>query len=349
MTAPRVSVILPVFDGARFLSQALDAILGQTFADFEVIAVDDGSTDTTPAILAEAAARDPRVRVERLARSGHTRATRRAIELARGELLAHCDHDDVWLPTRLARGVSYLDAHLDVAVVGTGAIVVDAEDRPLGVITHPCDPDEMARRLPVANAICHSSVLTRAAALRVVGGHRDAFRHASDYDLWLRMSERFRLANLPDPLVRYRVHFGNMTVVDPESAGGGGVAARASARARRAGRPDPVEDRPYTVDELLRVVGADRHEVLVEGFGLALYLAELARTAQARAAERVLLARAYGIGRQLGMSRGRARHLLERAAALHAESGRRAAALHARWSARAVRWFGPRALLGRAI
>ncbi len=349
MTPPRVSVIVPVFNGERFLPTALEAILAQTFADFEVIAVDDGSTDATPAILAAAAARDPRVRVERLARSGHTRATRHAIDLARGELLAHCDHDDVWLPTRLERCVSYLDAHPDVAAVGTGATVVDAEDRPLGVIAHPCEPDEMARRLPDANAICHSSVLTRAAALRAVGGHREAFRHASDYDLWLRLSERFRLANLPDRLVRYRVHFGNMTVVDPEAAGGCGVAARAAARARREGRPDPIEDRPYEVSELLRVLGADPREVLGEGFGLALYLAELARTAHARDAERVLLHRAYGLGRRIGMSKGRARHLLERASALHSEGGRRAAALRARWAARAVRWFGPRALLGRSI
>jgi len=349
VTPPRVSVILPVFDGERFLGQALDAILAQTFGDFEVIAVDDGSTDATPAILAAAAARDPRVRIRRLARSGHTRATRHAIDLARGELLAHCDHDDVWLPTRLERGVAFLDAFPDVAVVGTGATVVDANDRPLGSIVHPCDPDEMARRLPVANAICHSSVLSRASAVRAVGGHREAFRHASDYDLWLRLSERYRLANLPDPLVRYRVHFGNMTVVDPESAGGGGVAARAAARARREGRPDVIEERPYEVSELLRVVGADPAEVLVEGFGLALYLAELARGAQAREAERVLLARAYGLGRRIGMSKGRARHLIERAATVHAESGRPGAALRARWSARAVRWFGPRALLGRAI
>ena len=147
---PRVSVIVPVFDGERYLRQALDAILGQTFPDFELIVVDDGSTDATPSILAETAARDARVRVERLPRSGHTAATRHALALARGELLAHCDHDDVWAPTRLARGVAYLDAHPDVAVVGTAATVVDADDRPLGVIEHPCAPEALARRLPVA-------------------------------------------------------------------------------------------------------------------------------------------------------------------------------------------------------
>lgn len=347
--APRVSIVLPVHDGERFLRATLDAILAQTFRDFELVVADDGSEDATPAILREAAERDPRVRVHRLGHLGHVLATRRAHEVARGELLAHCDHDDVWLPTRLERGVAFLDANPDVALVGTGATVVDAADRPLGALLHPCEPDEIARRLPEACVFLHSSVVARASALRAVGGHRLAFRHASDYDLWLRASERFRLANLPDPLVRYRVHFGNMTVKEPSLAAGCAVAARAAARARRAGRRDPVEDRPYALDELLRAVGADPRDVLLEGFGFALHVAELARVARAGDVERLALERAYALGSRLGVSRSRARHLLERAAALHAEGGHPVAAVRTRWAARAVRWVGPRAFLGRTI
>ena len=244
--------------------------------------MDDGSTDATPAILAAAAARDPRVRVERLARSGHTRATRHAIDLARGELLAHCDHDDVWLPTRLERGVAFLDAFPDVAVVGTGATVVDANDRPLGEHRPSMRPrrggaaaPRRQRDLPLLRALPRVGRARGGGAPRGVPA-RERLRPLAPPERALPPREPPRS---PGALS------GALPEHDRARSGvgrGGGVAARAAARARREGRPDVVEDRPYEVSELLRVVGADLREVHVEGFGLALYLAELARVAQAR-------------------------------------------------------------------
>jgi len=341
---------VPAFDGARFLPATLASILGQTFRDLELIVVDDGSTDATPAILAEAARRDPRVRVERLVRGGHTRATTHGLSLARGELYAHCDHDDVWEPARLERGVAHLDAFPEVGVVGTSATVIDAEDREIGVTEPPCAPGAVAAAMREGDAVVNSTALARLSVVRSLGGHRQAFHQTSDYDLWMRASERTGVANLPERLVRYRVHFGNASVRRLEVTARGLVAVRTAGRHRREGRPEvPLDDRVYDPDELIRVLGADPREVAPEAFGAAQYFADLARRAGDAAAERVLLRQTYRLGREAGLSRSRARHLLERASALHAEQGRPARALVARLTARLTRRVGPRALFTGAI
>jgi len=347
--APRVSVVVPTFDGARFLPAMLAAVLGQTRRDLELIVVDDGSTDATPAILAEAARRDPRVRAVRQPRGGHTRATTHGLALARGDLYAHCDHDDVWEPTRLERGIDYLDAHPEVGVVGTWATVVDAADRPIGVTEPPCDPADVAAAMRDGDAVVNSTALARLALVRALGGHRQAFHQASDYDLWMRASERSQVANLPERLVRYRVHFGNTSVRRLEVTARGLVAARTAGRHRREGRPDTVEDRVHDPDELLRVLGADPAEVAPEAFGAAQYFADLARWAGDADAERLLLRQVYRLGRAASMSRSRARHLLERASELHAQEGRPVRALGARVAARLTRRVGARALWARTL
>lgn len=347
--SPRVSVVVPAYDGARFLPATLASVLGQTFDDLELIVVDDGSTDATPAILCEAARCDRRVRIERVARVGTTRATARGLALARGDLYAHCDHDDVWEPTRLAEGVAHLDAHPEVGVVGTAATLVDASDRTIGAVDHPCAADAVAAAMREGDAMVNSSALARLAVVRALGGHRQAFHLASDYDLWMRASERFPVVNLPGRLVRYRVHFGNLSVRRLEAGSEGLVAVRAAGRLRRAGRPEPVEDRPYDPAELLRALGADPDEARREAYGLAQAYADLARLAGDGDAELALLRRAYGLGRALAFSPSRARHLLERAAELHGSRGRPVRALRARLAARLTRWVGPRALWARTM
>ncbi len=346
---PRVSVVVPAFDGARFLPATLAAILGQTWRDLELIVVDDASTDATPAILAEAARRDPRVRVERVPWGGHTRATTRGVARARGELYAHCDHDDVWEPTRLERGIAYLDAHPKVGVVGSAATVIDASDRPIGITEPPCDPAAVAAAMREGDALVNSTALARLALVRALGGHRQAFHQASDYDLWMRASESSQVANLPERLVRYRVHFGNTSVRRLEVTARGLVAVRTAGRHRREGRPCVLEDRAYDPDELLRALGADPREVAPEAFGAAQYFADLARRAGDAEAERLLLRQVYPLGRAASMSRSRARHLLERASELHAQEGRAARALWARLAARLTRRIGARALWARTL
>jgi glycosyltransferase involved in cell wall biosynthesis len=203
MTLPAVSVLMSVRDGAPWVGDAVRSVLEQSEADLELIVIDDGSVDATPALLG--AVRDPRLRVERRPPAGLTLALNRAIELARAPLLARLDADDVALPERLARQTRFLDAHPEVGLLGTGAREVDAAGRAVGLVTPPADDPGIRRALIRRNPFVHSSVLMRRRVIDEVGGYDPALPVAQDYELWMRMSRVTRLANLPEPLVVRRL------------------------------------------------------------------------------------------------------------------------------------------------
>jgi glycosyltransferase involved in cell wall biosynthesis len=202
---------MAVFDGGSWVGAALDSLLGQTLADFEVIVIDDGSTDTTPDVLASL--RDPRLRIERRARRGLTLSLNRALELARAPLIARLDADDLALPERLARQRQFLETNPDVGLLGTGAREVDAAGREVAIVRPPVDDAAIRRALIRANPIVHSSVVMRRAALERVGGYDPSFSVAQDYDLWMRLARITRLANLPEPLVIRRLAVGRVSAV----------------------------------------------------------------------------------------------------------------------------------------
>jgi glycosyltransferase involved in cell wall biosynthesis len=205
--APTVSVMMPVYNTERYLAEAVESILAQTFADFELIAVDDGSTDGSGAILERYAARDGRVRVERLEHGGIVAARNRALELARGEFCAVMDSDDVALPGRLERQVAYLRDHPEVLCVGTAVRLIDPDGRVLRDAHAGMDHERIQEVLLSGRCpLNHPSVLMRRAAVLAVGGYRDGFAPSEDLDLFLRLGEVGRLANLPEVLQKYRQH-----------------------------------------------------------------------------------------------------------------------------------------------
>ena len=206
---PRVSVVMGVRDGAPWVGEAVRSVLVQTLGDLELIVVDDGSTDATPDVLA--AIEDPRLRVERQAPEGLTRALNRALALARADLVARLDADDVGLPQRLARQHAFLAAHAAVGLLGTAAREVDAAGREVRVLRPPEDDAALRRLLIRRNPFVHSSVMVRRALLERVGGYDARLAVAQDYDLWMRMAAVTRLANLPEGLLIRRLVPGRVT------------------------------------------------------------------------------------------------------------------------------------------
>lgn len=266
MTRPLISVLLPVCDGARFLGAALDSLRRQSAADLEIVVVDDGSTDDTPRILAEAARQEPRLRIERQNREGIAGALNRALALAEGRFAARLDADDLAHPERFAMQVAYFETHPQVAVLGTGYEEIDAEGRVLRAVTPPTDPAQLRRILPRANCLAHPSVMMRRDAVLAAGGYRPALVGAEDYDLWLRLLDSWDLANLPEPLLAYRRHGVSGSMRSVRQHAFAELGARTAFARRSEGQPELIDEtRSIDRDALLRMgVSApaiDRHLV----------------------------------------------------------------------------------------
>ena len=267
---PRVSVVLPVHNGEDQLAAAIESILGQTLDDLELIVVDDGSTDRTPALLRQLAERDPRVRVCHQDHGGIVAALNRGAGLARATYLARMDADDIAAPDRLAKQAAFLDANADVALVGGSVEYILGEGRRVQLRSLPTAPAEIADRLAAGkHCFVHPTVMMRTDALRQVGGYRAAFEGAEDADLWLRLVERFRLANLPDVVLAKRVHPGQVSTRRMEQGIVRLLAAQAAARQRRATGEDPLQPNEAITSGTLRRLGVDQRAVrreLLQGY-----------------------------------------------------------------------------------
>lgn len=217
---PLVSVLMPVYNGEAYLSAAVESILNQTFGDFEFLIVDDGSSDRTPDLLAEYAARDARLRLMRQANAGVRAALNLGLSQARGAYLARMDADDLSHPERLRIQVDYLQAHPEVALVGTNCWLIDAQGERLA--TRPYLPGGFYGvaalwELYWRNPIIHPSILARTRLLRTCGGYPDGHPHSEDYALWMQLGqlvpagEPHQLAVLPEPLFSLRKHPASVT------------------------------------------------------------------------------------------------------------------------------------------
>jgi Glycosyl transferase family 2 len=206
-TAPRVSVVIGAYNGERFLRPAIESILNQTFRDFELIVIDDCSTDRTPRILGEF--KDNRIRVLRNERNiGIAETLNDGIAVARGEYVALQDHDDVSLPARLEYQVAFLDKNAQVGMVGSGCSAIDEVGAFIAHVPVEYDDVKIRWTLLWRNPFSHTTVMVRRRAIEEVGGYSSdpQYRFAEDYDLMSRVAFRHAVANIPQLLGCWRVH-----------------------------------------------------------------------------------------------------------------------------------------------
>jgi len=210
---PLVSVVMPVYNGERFIVEAVRSVLAQSFSDFELLVVDDGSTDRTPALLAADQAADPRLLVHRQpSNKGFLAALEAGCARARGRYIARMDADDVSLPERLACQVAFLDAHPEVGVVGSAIQVIDGSGVRGRIKSYPSGSGLAAWSMVFFNALAHPATMLRRTAFEAAGGYPAGCSGGTeDYAIFLEISRKSRLTNLPDVLLLYRVWGGNMT------------------------------------------------------------------------------------------------------------------------------------------
>jgi cellulose synthase/poly-beta-1,6-N-acetylglucosamine synthase-like glycosyltransferase len=207
MSVPTVSVIMPVYNAERFVAKAVESILCQTFADFEFLIVNDGSTDRSLAILERYAAQDGRIRLISHANTGYVTALNEMVQLSQGEFLARMDADDIAMDDRFQLQVARLRQEPELVCLGGAHGMIDEQGRWLTCLAMP-EQNEDIQTLALAGhtPINHPCVMMRRSAVLQVGAYDTALAPCEDLDLWLRLGEIGKLGNLKAMVLKYRLH-----------------------------------------------------------------------------------------------------------------------------------------------
>ena len=291
--SPAVSIVMAVYNGERFLRDAIESVLAESFRDLELVVLDDGSTDATPRILAEYAAADPRVRVHREEGDNLAQALNRCVTRCQAPLLARLDSDDISISGRLEAQVGFMQANPRVVLLGGQAELIDEEGSTFATAEYPTGDAELRRALQTINPFVHSAIVMRRAAFDAAGGYRENLPHSEDLDLWLRLAGLGGVANLPRPLVKYRIHSAQQSLQKQRDQAVHSVATRMAARARAAGEPDPLEDAARIDEDFLLANGTDPHEISKGIVTSACWLGRTSGRAGYAETEKSLLAAAY--------------------------------------------------------
>jgi glycosyltransferase involved in cell wall biosynthesis len=247
--APTVSWLLPVYNAQRYVAETMRSVLAQTFTDFEAIVIDDGSKDGSLAVLKPFAQADPRVRLISRPNTGYIPALNEGLQLARGKYLARIDADDLATPDRLAKQVAALEADPALVAVGCGGDLIDEHGDLIGDASCPLTHEEIEQHhLRGSSVIHHPGVTLRADAVRKVGGYDEALQPCEDFDLWLKLGEVGRVANLPDKLLKKR-QLVSGAVVSGIDRHGRLVQQIMDAAYQRRGLPGRYEHQPLPVQD----------------------------------------------------------------------------------------------------
>ncbi|RLA87462.1 MAG: hypothetical protein DRG40_00235 [Deltaproteobacteria bacterium] len=210
MSKPKVSVLMSVYNGERYLREAIESILNQTFTDFEFIIIDDGSTDSTPKILTSYASKDNRIRLIRIEKNlGIAAALNKGLEVASGKYIARMDADDISLPNRLSMQLDYMEKNSSCSVVATRIALIDNKGNIIGYWREDIKTTqyyEIRNFLPRKNCIAHPTVMIKTAIAKKYT-YNENQPYAQDYDLWLRLcSNGERIEKINEVLLYHRIH-----------------------------------------------------------------------------------------------------------------------------------------------
>ncbi len=207
----RISVVMSVYNGERYLAQAINSILNQTYTDFEFIILDDCSTDSTTQILQTYT--DTRLKIVRNPQNlGLTKSLNLGLQMAQGDYIARQDADDISMPTRLAEQVEFLDAHPEIVLVSGNIEQIDADGKKIGFLNRAAPSDWVRWYMLFYNHVSgHSQVMFRRAAALQVGGYNEERRYSQDYELWLKLLTLGEIAMLPRTWLQWRTHGANIS------------------------------------------------------------------------------------------------------------------------------------------
>ncbi len=241
MKHPTVSVVMAIRNADRFLAESIQSILDQSFEDFEFIIVDYGSEDSSKAIARAYMAKDIRIKFHEIPVCTLPEARNDGCFRAQGRYIAVMDADDICMRDRLSREVEYMESHPQVALLGGAVEWMDSTGRAFHIHRYPTSNSEIQKGLLTQSVFWHPTTIIRIEAFVSVGGYRPVMVAAHDYDLAVRLAEKYTCANLDDVVLRYRVHQFQMTSGKQELQTLCMHAAKVSAAARRKGQADPLE------------------------------------------------------------------------------------------------------------
>lgn len=207
---PVISVVMSVYNGEKYLRESIESILNQTYRNFEFIIINDGSTDSTREIVLSYD--DPRIcLIDNKENIGLTKSLNKGLRIARGGYIARMDADDISMPNRFESQIDFLNHHREYAVVGTLLKVINENSKVIFTIEKPIQHTDIRDFLNRDNCIGHGSAMIRKTCLQSVGFYDESIEKSQDYDLWLRISQNYKLANIPQYLYMWRNHKENIS------------------------------------------------------------------------------------------------------------------------------------------
>lgn len=208
--SPRVSVVMAAYNYGQYIAQAIQSVVDQSYADWELIVVDDGSTDDTREVASRFLG-DRRIRYHYQENRGQPSAENAGIALSKADYIAFLDADDLWLNTKLEKQIPRLEESPELGLIYSRRLMIDPRGRRLKANSNPCFRGSVLPALFQQNFICFSSSVVRRRAIEEAGGFNEEYRHANDYDLWLRLALKHQFDYVDEPLVCYRTGHPNLT------------------------------------------------------------------------------------------------------------------------------------------